>query len=37
MDVNECLYLLNPQTQVEDAVWAVRLPVRPPDLLDESS
>lgn len=34
---NRCRYLLNPQAEVEDAVWAVRLPTRPPDFADEAS
>lgn len=33
---NKCGYLLNAQAEVEDAVRAVRVPVGPPDFLDEA-
>lgn len=32
---NQCVYLLYPQTEVEDAVWAVRLSIGPSHFSDE--
>lgn len=31
-----CVYLLYPQTEVEDAVWAVGLPIGPSHFFDEA-